>query len=264
MSRMKNPPPQVQLLPVQHGDDESPDLLALLDTEERSRAARFRFARDRQLYVRAHVLLRRVLSLNADVTPEDWRFERGAHGKPALCRRHHPALHDLRFNLSHCQGMAAVVVARGREVGIDVENLDAMKDVDELAATILAPDEQTHWQRIGDDALARRQFLLRRWTLKEAALKAHGSGLGRHTPDTLSFAQDSNERWTLQGPARLSPSGRPWRFVTATLGHHPHPIHHLAVAIEPGEENPTDELQFAFAENQFNPGQVLPVAYAGW
>jgi 4'-phosphopantetheinyl transferase len=131
MSRRENPPPQVQLLSVRHGDEESSDLhelLKLLDEEERSRAALFPFARDRQLYVRAHVQLRRVLSLNADVAPEDWRFERGTHGKPALCRRHHPALHDLRFNLAHCQGMAAVVVAQGREVGIDVENLDAILD----------------------------------------------------------------------------------------------------------------------------------------
>jgi len=136
-----------------------------------------------------------------------------------------------------------------------------MKDADELAATILAPAEQAHWQRIGNDTLARRHFLLKHWTLKEAALKAYGSGLGRHPPDTLSFAQEGSERWTLQGPARLSPSGRPWHFVTATLGHHPHPIHHIAVAIEPDEDNPAEELQFVFAKNPFNPGQTLPVAH---
>jgi 4'-phosphopantetheinyl transferase len=262
MNRMMNTPLQVQLLPVQHEGSESPDLQALLemlDTEERSRAARFRFARDRQHYVSAHVLLRRVLSLNADVAPEDWRFERGPDGKPALCRHHHPALYDLRFNLAHCQGMAAVVVARGREVGIDVEHLDAIKGVDELATTILAPAERAQWLRIDNDALARRQFLLRRWTLKEATLKAHGSGLARHSTHTLSFSQEGSERWTLQGPARLSPSGKPWHFMTATLGHHPHPIHHLAVAIEPDENNPAEELQFVFAKSPLHPGHVLSV-----
>jgi 4'-phosphopantetheinyl transferase len=263
MSRITSLVPQVQLLPVPHGDDEPSDLqplLALLDSEERNRVARFRFARDRNLYVRAHVLLRQVLSRHADVAPEDWRFEQGVDGKPALCRYHHPALHDLHFNLSHCQGMAAMVVARGREVGIDVEHLDAMKDPDELAATILAPAEQTQWRRIGNDVLAQQRFLLERWTLKEAALKAHGSGLGRHPPETLSFAQGTRQCWMLYGPARLSPSGRPWQFATATLGHHPHPVHHLAVAIEPSDDNPSDELQLVFVEGEPNLGHILPAA----
>lgn len=246
MKRMTDPGLQVHLLPVASGrDGESADLrplLELLDTEEQARAARFRFARDRQLYVQAHVLLRRVLSQHAEIAPQDWRFERGRDGKPALCRRHHPALRHLRFNLAHCQGMAAVIVAQGREVGIDVEHLDAIDDPAELAATILAPSEQTEWRRIGDDPIFRRQFLLTRWTLKEAALKATGSGLGRHAPDTLTFALDAHQRWTLHGPARLSATGRLWRFVTTTLGPKPHPSLHLALAIEPRENYPADGL----------------------
>ena len=88
----------------------------------------------------------------ADVAPEDWRFERGPDGKPALCHHHHPALYDLRFNLAPCQGMAAEAVARGREVGIDVEHLEAIQGADELAATILAPAERAQWLRIENDA----------------------------------------------------------------------------------------------------------------
>ena len=89
---MTSPEPLVHFLSVPHGDDESSDLqplLELIDTEERNRAARFRFARSPSLYARP-CDVRQVLSRHADVAPEDWRFERGTDGKPALCRHHHP------------------------------------------------------------------------------------------------------------------------------------------------------------------------------
>ena len=261
MSRMTGRGLRVHVLPVApDSDGEWSDLRPLLerlDTEEQARAARFRFARDRQLYVRAHAFLRRVLSRHADVAPQDWRFERGSDGKPALCRHRHPALRDLRFNLAHCQGMAAVVVAQGREVGIDVEHRESMDDLGEVAAMILAPAELTEWQRLSDDRLVRRHFLLARWTLKEAVLKADGSGLGRHAPSTVAFAKDAQQRWSLQGPVRLSPTGRPWQFATATLGPEPHPCHHLAVAIEPRDGDLPNTQPFVFDQIEPDGGGLL-------
>lgn len=252
---------RVHLLPVAPGGDgawsDLRPLLELLDAEEQARAARFRFARDRQLYVRAHAFLRQVLSRHADVAPQDWRFERGSDGKPALCRHRHPALRHLRFNLAHCQGMAAVVVAPGREVGIDVEHREAMDDPAEVAAMILAPAELTEWQQLCGDPLASRQFLLTRWTLKEAALKADGSGLGRHAPKALEFATDTHQRWTLHGPARFSPTGRPWQFATAALGPETDPCHHLAVAIEPRDGDLPHAQQCVFDQAELDMDGLL-------
>lgn len=244
LTGVRRPALEVHLLPVATRPCVDVAEPAVLDAEERARAARFRFASDRQLYVQAHTLLRRALSRHAEVAPHAWRFERGADGKPALCRRRHPDLQALRFNLSHCRGLAAVVVAREREVGIDVEPLDAMHDPAELAPTILADCEQGEWRRLGEDPLSQRRFLLTRWTLKEAALKACGSGLSRHPPRELAFAPQAGGRWSLRGPAALSPSGQPWHLLSTVLGQaptrEPAQEHHLAVAVEPRADDPAD------------------------
>lgn len=163
------------------------DDLHLLDSTERARAQRFRRTSDRILFIQAHGLLRRVLSRHAAVAPQDWQFVRGPWGKPAVCPRAHPTLADLRFNLSHCAGQTAVVVAWAREVGVDIERCDALPQPAELAASMLGPHEQQDWQQVGTDLQAQQRFLMTRWTLKEAVLKALGLGLTQVDPRHLDL-----------------------------------------------------------------------------
>ena len=70
-------------------------LEALLDEEERRRAVALLREDDREVFVRAHALLRAALSHHGAATPSSWRFTRGP-GKPELCG---PLRDELRFNL---------------------------------------------------------------------------------------------------------------------------------------------------------------------
>ncbi|MDZ7856963.1 4'-phosphopantetheinyl transferase family protein [Sphaerotilus sp.] len=186
---------QVHLLAVPPEEDAATSARWALDTAERERLARLRRPADQWLYLCAHTLLRRVLSDCAPVSPPDWRFETGHAGKPALCRHHHPGLQSLRFNLSHCPGLVAVVVARGREVGVDVEHVDGLHDPAGLATMVLTPDEWRLWDQTEPSDLVRRHFLLERWTLKEAALKAMGFGLGRIEPSRFGLMPETGSAW---------------------------------------------------------------------
>jgi 4'-phosphopantetheinyl transferase len=161
---------------------------SVLDAGEQARAERLRRARDRALFIQAHGLLRRVLSRYAPVAPAAWRFVTGRHGKPALCPRTHAAELALHFNLSHCADQVAVVVACGREVGVDIERLDALGAADDLAGLILSPAEQQGLPAAGP---ARQQRLLASWTFKEAVLKALGLGLGPVDPGQLVVTGDA-------------------------------------------------------------------------
>ena len=185
------------------GEDDWP----LLCPEERTRALRFRRPSDRALFVQAHGLLRRVLSRHAAVAPEAWRFRAGPWGKPALCPQQHPDLQDLRFSLSHCAGQAAVVVAWAREVGVDVERVDALAQPAELAPSLLGAREWLEWLQTGDDLPAQQHFLMTRWTLKEAVLKALGLGLTQVAPHQLEIlrAQDGTG-WQAMPNAESSPA----------------------------------------------------------
>jgi 4'-phosphopantetheinyl transferase len=142
-----------------------------LSTEETARWNRFRFEKDRQLYLTAHVLLRGVLSRYVSVHPAAWQFASGPQGKPAISS---PAVEGqgLHFNLSHTQGLAAVGVSRLGEIGVDVE---AVPRTGNWTRHFLAPMELAQLDELPEPE--RTAAFIEFWTLREAYLKARGIGI---------------------------------------------------------------------------------------
>ena len=144
---------------------------ALLSGDERVRADRFRFARDRDRFVAARGLLRAILAGYLDRDPADLRFAYGPHGKPTL-----PAPDaELRFNIAHAGEHALVAVGRGRELGIDLEAVRADLEFGELAATSLTASERDLLATV--PPARRPECFASLWTRKEALAKAIGLGL---------------------------------------------------------------------------------------
>lgn len=195
------------------------DAAASLSPDERERAARFMFARDRVVFVAAHDLVRQALSRYADVPPAAWVFVTEEHGKPEL-----GAPHDglgLRFNLSHTRGLVACVVSRDCDVGVDVEALDTRADIGALATRFFAPNEAAAIDSCPEaDRLSR---FIELWTLKESYVKAIGHGLS-HPLDTFSFVLDGVDALRFNAP--VTEASHLWRFGLATPTHR----HRLAVA----------------------------------
>src|SRR3954467_10915815 len=77
----------------------------LLSPDERDRALKFRFARDRSRYVVARGLLRTLLGERLGIDPERVVFAYGEYGKPCLAGDT-----DLRFNLTHSDDVVAVAL----------------------------------------------------------------------------------------------------------------------------------------------------------
>lgn len=195
--------------------------LALLDDDERARHARFRFDVHRDEFLVAHALVRRVLSRHDPRPPAAWRFALGGHGRPEPLDAG-----DLRFNLTHTSGLAAVAVTRGRDVGVDAERT-AREVEPELAERHFARAELEAMRGLTGAAWQRRFFDL--WTLKESYIKARGLGLAL---DLGGFA------FTLAPPAppvvtiepRLGDRGDAWRFWLMDAS----PEHRLAVSARHG------------------------------
>lgn len=145
------------------GDD------AWLSDEERARAARFVFERDRRLYVNAHVRLRQALSARTGRLPHTLAYEIGPHGKPSLSGG------GCAFNMSHSGPLAWIVMADDGDIGVDVEARRPMADADDLAARLYTADERATIARAGRHG--RDLAFLTCWTRKEACLKALGVGL---------------------------------------------------------------------------------------
>ena len=155
------------------GLDPSPSALhgcwADLSDAERARAARLARPEIRRRFIAAHAGLRRILSRTVSRSPRTIEIVVGAGGKPAL-----PA--GPQFNLSHSGDLALCVVAPSGAVGVDVEQIRPIPEADELARRWLGPAGR-HDRGPEHEAPPGLCFL-RRWTVREAFLKARGVGLG--------------------------------------------------------------------------------------
>jgi len=183
----------------------------VLSDQERWRADRFAFPRDRRRYVVARARLRDLLGERLGVRPETVELTYGPNGKPALGPRF--AWAKLHFNASHCEDLAVFAFATGRQVGVDVEAVRSMDDADAVAARFFSPAEKTVYRALPprDRPLAFFQC----WTRKEAFIKAVGDG--------LSYPLDQFDVSLVPGePARLLRVGDlpgyrcGWRIETFT------------------------------------------------
>jgi 4'-phosphopantetheinyl transferase len=142
----------------------------LIDRPERERVARFRFERDRQRYIRRRGMLRLLLARYLDCAPAKIEFLCNAFGKPFVVDQG-----NIRFNLAHSRGLALYAIARGREVGCDIE-----WRIPQLASPTVAAQFFSHVERRVLWSLPRNcweEGFFNCWTRKEAFLKARGDGL---------------------------------------------------------------------------------------
>ncbi len=148
---------------------------AILSRDELAREERLRTPELSQLFRVSHALVRTSLSRYAPVAPESWEFCEGEHGRPEIAMA--PGLPPLRFNLSHTQGLAACLVTREIDCGVDVERVARMEKVNNLEAlarrVFSEPELADLMSRSGTSRLERFTDY---WVLKEAYVKARGMG----------------------------------------------------------------------------------------
>jgi 4'-phosphopantetheinyl transferase len=149
------------------------DLFQKLAPYEQERANRFHFLRDRDRFIIAHGALRTILGSYLNQEAHQLRFSYNPYGKPYLTDS--GCLGDLRFNLSHSQGLALVAVARERDVGIDIECIRPERADGEIVDRFFSASEVAILRSLPSDV--RLQGFFSCWTRKEAYIKARGEGL---------------------------------------------------------------------------------------
>jgi 4'-phosphopantetheinyl transferase len=189
----------------------APELLAsyrdVLTQQERLRAERFLFARDRDRYLLTRGLVRTVLSRYIPIDASDWRFEPNAYGRPMITNNH-DWVSVLSFNISHTDGLIVLAVASDRAVGVDTERTERKVDV-EAADHYFSPNEVAALQRLPKQLQPRRFLDL--WTLKESYIKARGMGLSIPL-DKFSFELDRRQHSLINFDADLDDLPDRWRF----------------------------------------------------
>lgn len=158
---------QIWMLDLQAVGD---DNMGILSTEEKARALRFAFQEHRDRYIRARLTLRHLLAETVGQAPQTLRIAEGLFGKPYL-----PDIPDCHFNLTHSASAALIGISLTTEVGLDLEKLVAVKDMQALSESSFTIKEQK--ALIGKIGKGMDNMFLRGWTRKEACLKAIGTGM---------------------------------------------------------------------------------------
>jgi 4'-phosphopantetheinyl transferase len=143
----------------------------ILSADERARAARFHFPRDRQHYTATRALLRTILAGYVAAHPAELVFRYSEKDKPSLAL----AGNQVEFNVSHSGTTALLAFARGRALGVDVERVRDDLDPAVLAHRFFSTHEQNQLATIPPSEKYHAFF--RCWTRKEAYIKARGTGL---------------------------------------------------------------------------------------
>ena len=144
-----------------------------LAPDELERANRFHFAKDRQHFIAGRGFLRKIISLYGKLEPHELQFKYSAHGKPILANS--TVANKLAFNLSHSQGLALYAIGYQCYVGIDLEHIRPIKDVENLAKRFFSAGEYDYIASFPPMEMHKAFFQF--WTCKEAYLKAIGEGL---------------------------------------------------------------------------------------
>jgi 4'-phosphopantetheinyl transferase len=182
-----------------------PELQPSLSADELERAARFHFAKDRNQFIVARGLLRKLLAGYLDVSPAELRLSYGEMGKPSL-DSNGPG--SLKFNLAHSNAMAIYAFTRGREIGVDLEYMKEGVATEQIASRFFSPREIATLKALPADL--QKQAFFDCWTRKEAYIKARGKGvpsmldqfnvsLGPGEPAALLDSEaDDISRWSMQ------------------------------------------------------------------
>lgn len=143
-----------------------------LDAGERARWRRYRHDRPRREFALCRAALRSLLCGRLGCANARLAFGASELGKPFGLVDGLAA--PVSFSVSHGGGHGLVALAPRGRLGVDVEDRAARVDIDGVGETVFGPGERAEFAAARGEEKRRMFFTL--WTLKEALIKALGTG----------------------------------------------------------------------------------------
>jgi 4'-phosphopantetheinyl transferase len=184
-----------------------------LSKDEHIIANKFHFKHDRHRYMLSHGILREILSQYLFITPESICFSRDETGKPVL----EPNPGQIQFNMSHSGEMALFAFTQRHTVGVDIEHVHPIKDLEATAKLFLSSTEMNPFLNLPQKM--RLESFFRAWTRKEALTKAMGRGLAMPL-DQLEVGVNPMQRSMFKLSELDGISQETWQLVDLTPAHH--------------------------------------------
>ena len=183
------------------GSAPSPQIRGYLCASERTRAAAFRYTDLAARFVWCRAALRQILGARLACPPKQVALQQTDAGRPFVADA------GFDFNVSHSGDLALIALLDGHgRVGVDIERLVPLRDMDKLAETVFTAREREILRR---ERGTRLKAFYRLWTCKESYLKAIGTGL-MVEPSRVDIDLENSRRPSL----RQAPDARPCRIET--------------------------------------------------
>ena len=170
---------------------------SLLSQAELQRWQGIRTKEGKRCFLVSRAMIRTLLGTAINCSPTALNITADSQGKPLINRPTTP----WQFNLSHSHGLIALALTYDTAVGVDVECHHRNADILQLARHCFHPYEIQQLEALPTDE--QQQHFFKLWTLKEAYVKAIGTGLS-HTLDSFGFTfHQANSRLVMNPPPQL-------------------------------------------------------------
>ena len=144
-----------------------------LHEQELQRWQRYQVDRARREFALCRSALRYLLCQQLGCDNSELSIAVADHGKPYALLYGKPV--SIRFNVSHSDPHGLITITEGARVGVDVEAGLRKRDFDGISEMVFGPNERA--EILSARGAKKAKLFFRYWTLKEALLKALGTGL---------------------------------------------------------------------------------------
>jgi 4'-phosphopantetheinyl transferase len=149
------------------------ELSALLAPDERTRAGKYHRPVNRDHFIVARGILRKIISLYLPISPGALQFTYNEYGKPDIAGHQNDC--NLNFNLSHSNDMVLYALRLEGGLGIDIEYMRDDFASLEIAQHFFAKDEVAALSSLAVEQRVKAFFNC--WARKESYIKALGMGI---------------------------------------------------------------------------------------
>ena len=150
-------------------------MVAALSEDELVRANNFRDSLLRDRFVAGRFCLREILGRELDMPSNKISFSIESNGKPVVSNSPTSPNQGGHFSFSRSQQHALIGHSASRRIGVDIERVRSLPDMELMAGAIFSEHQLLEWQSL---VLAERPLgFFRGWTRKEAVVKVDGRGI---------------------------------------------------------------------------------------
>ena len=162
---------------------------SILSDNEKTKIKKYISKGLRSRHIVSTGLARVLISNYTTYKPNDIIFKYNEFGKPFVSPDSNG--NNLFFNLSHSYNYVVYVFTRNMPIGIDVEKVKELADMEGVVDLCFSESEKKWFSKVSSDK--KEEIFYKIWTAKEAYIKAIGKGFS-FSPKRISLGQQIENR----------------------------------------------------------------------